>query len=548
MAQSRAKDAGGLPPGRDGRAALRRFRRRFSTAPATKRGEPVKRMRSILAGLLAALLCVGCASPASDAAPDGAPDPAPAEAVEEKIYPDFTDVPEGIWYAGAAYWCRRNDIMYGTAETVFSPLVLLTRGMLTMVLYQEAGSPAAGGLPGYTDVPEGAWYAPSVIWCTENASVNGYGGGLFGPEDPMTREQIIAVLWRYSGCPETEAGEDFADEADISAYAQRAVDWSRINGIILGMGENRFEPQRYVTRAQAAVIFQRYFQWRRGMSAVFMTEDLSPQGLVAVYRALGWKPTGRLAVKLATGETSSYCLRPSLIGDLIRMLGAPIVECNSADGGVRSRTESHLRLAEALGYAGLTEVDILDRDGEITLPVTGGRYLKENYVGSRFADYDAMLVLTHFSGHEMAGFSGAMENLSMGLASAAGKSHIRSGGAGSTMWGASQEAYLDSMAEAGQSVADALEGQLVYINVLTQLSVDCDCGEDPAQPEMADIGFLASRDPVALDQACIDLINAAEDGGALVRRINGSGGERTLEHAEELGLGSRGYYLIMVEA
>ena len=507
----------------------------------------MKRMRAILAGLLAVLLCAGCTGPAPDPAP-AAPDPAPAAVAEETIYPVFIDVPEGSWYASAAYWCRSNNIMHGTGETEFSPFVLLTRGMLTTVLYQEAGCPATGGQSAYTDVPEGAWYASSVSWCTENGWVSGYGGGLFGPEDPMTREQIITALWQYSGCPETETGEDFADEADISAYARKAVDWSRINGIVLGMEENRFEPRQYVTRAQAAVIFQRYFQWRRGMSAVFMTTDLSPQGLVAVYRTLGWKPAGRLAVKLATGETSSYCLRPSLIGDLIRMLDAPIVECNSADGGVRSRTESHLRLTEALGYAGLTEVDILDRDGEIALPVADGRYLKENYVGSRFADYDAMLVLTHFSGHEMAGFSGAVENLSMGLASAAGKSHIRSGGAGSTMWGASQEAYLDSMAEAGQSVADALEGQLVYINVLTQLSVDCDCGEDPAQPEMADIGFLASRDPVALDQACIDLINAAGDGGGLVQRIRGTGGERTLTHAEELGLGSRGYYLIMVGA
>ena len=484
----------------------------------------MKQMRSILAGALAAsLLLGGCAAPAP--APESGPAPEPMQVVQTEAFPDFTDVPEGIWYADAAYWCRRNHIMYGTAETIFSPAVLLTRGMLTMVLYQEAGSPAISGRPAYTDVPEGAWYTPSVLWCTDNQSVYGYGGGLFGPLDPITREQIVAVLWRYSGCPEAGAGEDFVDEADISAYAEAAM----------------------VTRAQAAVIFQRYFQWHRGASAVFMTTSLSPRGLVALYRALWWKPTGRMAVKVSTGELSSNYLQPELIGELVHLLGAPLVECSSADGGPRSRTESHFQLAEQLGYTDLAPVDLLDEEGSMALPVSGGSYLRANYVGSHLANYDSMLVLSHFSGHEMAGFSGALENLSIGLASAEGKSHIRSGGANSTMWGASQEAYLDAMAEAGIAVEAALDGQIVYINVLTQLSVDCDCGENPAEPEMADIGFLASRDPVALDQACVDLIYGAEDGEALVRRIENSGGQRTLEHAAQLGLGSREYYVIMVE-
>lgn len=508
----------------------------------------MKHIRSMLAGALAvSLLCGGCSAPAPAAGDSPAPESAPRQIVQEEIFPDFTDVPEGIWYEDAAYWCRRNHIMYGTAETIFSPLVLLTRGMLTMVLYQEAGSPAVSGSPPYTDVPEGAWYTPSVLWCTNNQSVYGYGGRRFGPLDPITREQIVAVLWRYSGCPEAEAGEDFVDEADISAYAETAMDWARANGIILGMGENRLEPKTYVTRAQAAVIFQRYFQWRRGASAVFMTKSLTPRGLVALYRALWWKPTGRMAVKISTGELSSNYLRPALIGDLIRLLGAPLVECCSADGGPRSRAESHFQLAEQLGYTDLARVDLLDEDASMALPVSGGSCLTANYVGSHLANYDSLLVLSHFSGHEMAGFSGALENLSMGLASAEGKSHIRSGGANSTMWGASQEVYLDSMAEAGKSVEDALDGHIVYINVLTRLSVDCDCGENPAEPEMADIGFLASRDPVALDQACVDLIYGAEDGEAVVRRIENSGGQRTLEHAGELGLGSRDYYVIMVE-
>ena len=508
----------------------------------------MKHIRSMLAGVLAvSLLCGGCSAPAPAPADSPAPAGTPRQVVQAETFPDFTDVPQGIWYEDAAYWCRRNHIMYGTTETTFSPPVLLTRGMLTMVLYQEAGSPAVSGKPVYTDVPESAWYTPSVMWCTDNQSVYGYGGGLFGPLDPITLEQIVAVLWRYSSCPEAEAGEDFVDEADISAYAQTAMDWARANGIIVGMGENRVEPKTYVTRAQAAVIFQRYFQWRRGASAVFMTTSLTPRGLVALYRALWWKPTGRMAVKLSTGELNSNYLRPELIGELIELLGAPIVECNSADGGPRSRTESHFQLAEQLGYTDLARVDLLDEEGSMALPVSGGSYLEANYVGSHLVNYDSMLVLSHFSGHEMAGFSGALENLSIGLASAEGKSHIRSGGTNSTMWGASQQTYLDSMAEAGSAVEDALDGHIVYINVLTRLSVDCDCGENPAEPEMADIGFLASRDPVALDQACVDLIYGAEDGEALVRRIENSGGQRTLEHAGELGLGSRDYYVIMVE-
>jgi len=514
----------------------------------------MKRMRAILAGLLAVLLC-GCAASTPEPASEPGSDPAPAaqthsyrdlEAEQTRTFPDFADVPRESWYAEAADWCRVNGIMYGTSETTFSPEILLTRGMLTMVLYQEAGSAPVSGQSVYSDVPAGEWYTPSVVWCTDNQSVTGYGDGRFGPENPITREQIIAVLWRYSNFPEADAGEDFVDEADISEYARKAVDWSRANGIILGMGGNRFEPQRYVTRAQAAVIFQRYFQWRRGMAPVFITYDLSPKGLVALYRALSWEPDGQLAVKLSTGVLSSNCLRPELTGDLIRLLDVPVVECNSADGGPRARTESHYQLAEELGYTDLTQVDILDEEGSMVLPVKGGTWLTENYVGSHFADYDSLLVLSHFSGHEMAGFSGAIQNLSIGLASAEGKSHIRSGGANSTMWGASQEAYLESMAEAGKSVSDALDGHIAYINVLTQLSADCDCGDHPAEPEIADIGFLASRDPVALDQACVDLVYAAGEDGVLTRRIDNSGGLRTLEYAGELGLGTRGYYLVLV--
>lgn len=382
----------------------------------------MKRIRLVLAGLLTALLC-GCFPPPPEPAPGPGPEPAPAEQVQ--AWPDFEDVPEGAWYAGAANWCRENGLMGGTAQAVFSPGAPLTRSMLAMVLYQEAGSPDAAGPTPYTDVPEDAWYAPPVMWCTGNGAVAGYGSGRFGPEDPITREQLISVLWRYSGSPETGAGTNFTDEADIAGYAQTAVDWSRTNGIVAGTGGNRFAPKAQVTRAQAAAIFQRYFQWRRGMPPVFLTRNVSPQGLSAVYRALNWTPSGRLAVKLSTGELSSNCLRPELTGGLIRLLDAPVVECCSADGGPRSHPESHKRLAEELGY---TDLDILDKDGAAALPVSGGSWLTETYVGSGLAGYGSLVILSHFSGHEMAGFSGAVQNLSLGLASGEGKSHIRSGG------------------------------------------------------------------------------------------------------------------------
>ncbi|MDE7245991.1 MAG: S-layer homology domain-containing protein, partial [Oscillospiraceae bacterium] len=292
----------------------------------------MKRIRPILAGLLAALLWTGCAAPVPDSAPAAGEASGEAEntAVQQhtSVFSHFIDVPKGIWYEDATSWCRENGIMYGTSETQFSPAVLLSRAMLTMVLYQEAGSPAVSGPPAYTDVSGSAWYAPSIIWCTENESVNGYGGGLFGPEDPLTREQIVAVLWRYSGCPEEQTDANFSDGADISAYAQDAVHWARANGIVMGVGENRFEPKGYVTRAQAAVIFQRYFQWRRGMSVVFMSSGVSPDALVAVYQALYWRPSGQMAVKISTGELSANSLRPELTGELIRLLGVPVVECN----------------------------------------------------------------------------------------------------------------------------------------------------------------------------------------------------------------------------
>ena len=282
--------------------------------------------------------------------------------------------------------------------------------------------------------------------------------------------------------------------------------------------------------------------------AVYMTTDISSEGIIAVYEALQASPEGNIAVKLSTGEPGSNYLRTDLIGDLVQSFDNPtIVECNTAYGGSRANTAMHYQVAEDHGYTGIADVDIMDEDGSMTLPVTGGTNLEENYVGSHFENYDYYVVLSHFKGHSMAGYGGAIKNISIGIASAEGKSHIHSGGTGGSMWSGDQDAFLESMAEAGKSVVDYLDGNILYINVMNRLSVDCDCDRSPAEPDMHDIGILASCDPVALDQACIDLVYSAEDGDSLVERIESRNGLHTLEHAEEIGLGSRTYELVNID-
>ena len=282
--------------------------------------------------------------------------------------------------------------------------------------------------------------------------------------------------------------------------------------------------------------------------AVYMTTDISAEGLMAVYGALEASPSGNIAVKLSTGEPGSNYLRTDLIGDLVQSFDNPtIVECNTAYGGSRANTAMHYQVAEDHGYTAIANVDIMDENGSMTLPVTGGSNLTENYVGANFANYDYYVVLSHFKGHSMAGYGGAIKNISIGIASAEGKSHIHSGGTGGSMWGGDQDAFLESMAEAGKSVADYLNGNILYINVMNRLSVDCDCDGSPAEPDMHDIGILASYDPVALDQACIDLAYSAEDGDSLIERIESRNGLHTLEHAEAIGLGSRTYELVRID-
>lgn len=239
----------------------------------------------------------------------------------------------------------------------------------------------------------------------------------------------------------------------------------------------------------------------QGTPVVYMTQEITPEGLMAVYQALQWEPQGRVAVKLSTGEPpASNYLRPELIAGLVQSLDGTIVECNTAYGGSRAETAMHYQVAEDHGFTAIADFQILDEDGSMTLPVQGGTHLSENYVGAAFDDYDSYLVLSHFKGHSMAGYGGAIKNISIGLGSSEGKAWIHSAGSSRTNpWGGDQDAFLESMAEAGKSVSDYLGDQIVYINVMNRLSVDCDCDGNPAEPDMHDIGILASTDPVALD-------------------------------------------------
>lgn len=281
---------------------------------------------------------------------------------------------------------------------------------------------------------------------------------------------------------------------------------------------------------------------------VYMTTEISAESLMAVYEALGTSPSGRIAVKLSTGEPGSNYLHTDLIGDFVMSFEEPtIVECNTAYGGSRANTAMHYQVAEDHGYTAIVDVDIMDENGSMTLPVEVGDNLTENYVGANFANYDHYVILSHFKGHAMAGFGGAIKNISIGIASSEGKAHIHSGGAGGSMWGGDQDAFLESMAEAGKSVADYLDGKILYINVMNRLSVDCDCDGSPAEPDMHDIGILASYDPAALDQACVDLVYSAKDGKSLIERIESRNGLHTLNQAEKIGLGSRKYELIHID-
>lgn len=291
---------------------------------------------------------------------------------------------------------------------------------------------------------------------------------------------------------------------------------------------------------------------RNEVPKVYFMREITPENLVKIYEALGRKAEGKVAVKLSTGEPgNNNYLQPSLIKELVQGIGGTIIECNTAYGGGRADTENHLKAAADHGFTAIAKVDIMDADGEAVLPVKGGKHLKEDFVGKNYLDYDFTVVLSHFKGHPMGGFGGAIKNIAIGIASSGGKAWIHSAGhtkSQSEVWNnlPPQDDFLESMAESAKSVADHCGDRILYISVMNNLSVDCDCDAHPEEPKMGDIGILASLDPVALDKACVDMVYASPDPGKshLIERMESRHGIHTLEHAEAIGLGSQQYRLV----
>lgn len=282
--------------------------------------------------------------------------------------------------------------------------------------------------------------------------------------------------------------------------------------------------------------------------AVYFARAVNPEAIRAVFNAIGTSLSGNVGAKLSTGEPGgNHYLKPDLISGLVGELNATIVECNTAYGGGRSSTEAHYQVAADHGFTEIADFQIMDEEGSLSLPIEGGLHLSKNLVGAHFADYDAFLVLSHFKGHAMAGFGGALKNISVGMASREGKLLIHSAGASRTGWqSAPTPDFLESMADACKAVL-AAQPNMLFVNVMNNLSVDCDCDSNPAPPKMADIGILASSDPVALDQACVDLVYASDDDSAdLIARIESLDGQHVLEAAEALGVGSRAYELVEI--
>lgn len=293
-------------------------------------------------------------------------------------------------------------------------------------------------------------------------------------------------------------------------------------------------------------------------SDVYVTRNITPESLVKIYESLGKKASGRVAVKISTGEPGGHnFLQPSLIGLFVDTVNGTIVECNTAYTGRRYTTEDHIKAAYDHGFFNIAAVDILDAAGEIKIPVRDSSHIKYDLVGSHIKDYDFLITLSHFKGHQMGGFGGALKNQSIGVASGNGKSYIHS--AGNTedrevIWRnvAEQDDFLESMAAAAQAVDDYFHGNVIYINIMNNMSIDCDCNGHPADPQIKDYGILASTDPVALDQACVDIIYSitpeeGNDPRALIERIEQKHGVHTIEHAEKIGLGSRQYKLISID-
>lgn len=284
-------------------------------------------------------------------------------------------------------------------------------------------------------------------------------------------------------------------------------------------------------------------------SKVYFTKDITPEAVLKLYDVLGTDLPGKVAVKLHSGEVGNQnFIRPSFWKPMVGKVNGTIVECNTAYEGKRNTTEAHWETMKLHGWTDIAKVDILDEEGEMELLVEGGKKIQKNYVGDHLKNYDSMLVLTHFKGHPMGGFGGSLKNISIGIASAHGKAYIHGVGDVDAFWTSDHDSFLESMADAAKSVIQFFDGKMAYINVMKNMSVDCDCCAVAEDPKMGDIGMLASLDPVALDQACVDLVYKSDDPGKshLIERMESRNGIHIVETAVELGIGSREYELVEI--
>ena len=284
---------------------------------------------------------------------------------------------------------------------------------------------------------------------------------------------------------------------------------------------------------------------------VYFSREITPEKVVALYEAAGKTLPGKVAVKLHSGEEGNQnFLKPEFWKPMIEAVNGTVVECNTAYEGQRNTTEKHLETLEKHGWSKHFKVDLLDAEGEdLVLDIPDGKVIKKNYVGKNLANYDSLLVLSHFKGHPMGGYGGALKQLSIGVASSYGKAYIHGAGVPENLWTADHDSFLESMADAASSVVNYFHGNMIFINVMKNMSVDCDCCEIAEDPCMADMGILVSTDPIAIDQACIDLVYGCDDPGKahFLERVESRNGVHTIEAAAALGFGSREYTLVKVD-
>ena len=284
---------------------------------------------------------------------------------------------------------------------------------------------------------------------------------------------------------------------------------------------------------------------------VYFTREITPEKVLELYKKAGKDLPGKVAVKLHSGEKGNQnFLGPEFWKPVVEYVGGTVVECNTAYDGERNETRKHKKLLEDHGWSRYFDVDLLDAEGpDLELEIPNGKVIKKNYIGKDLADYDSMLVLSHFKGHPMGGYGGALKQLSIGVASSYGKAYIHGAGVPEDIWTADHNAFLESMADAAGSVIEYMKGNILYVNVMKNMSVDCDCCAVAEDPCIADIGILVSTDPVAIDQACIYLVYACSDPGKphLIERIESRNGVHTIEAAADLGYGVREYELVEVK-